>query len=931
MRIFITLFFVITTLIIEAQTTYNYDLNNTNIHFSPTPTGGGFSPQSNYATITKPLVAEPYPSNPQAGVIANTIHSGAGNINNVFFGGDLPAAGSGLGATAIPIFTKQTFSQTDFPIYLECNFYNSVHVPLYNESYIIIMPSNYQYFASPTTYVPPQTTQREGFLFGGYPQNLRIYDHGSTTQSTVVTQNPHNFASNGNWYNMKIILDEINGDLIIRNAKINNQDVIVNHNLGQISWLSSYRLGIAVDDLAEGFQIITDYSDLVADFEINDTTICVGECVDLTDLTTTSYCTNCNTFQWSIPDAVTTTSSQQNPNNICFQNSGTFPITLIASNNVETDTITKMITVLPSPNVNLGNDTILCNNQTLTLDATTPNTVSYLWSNNSTNSTLTVNSIGTYSVEVFDGNCSDYDTIIVDVPPILTVDLGNDTTLCVGEILTFDVTQPTANYLWQDGSTNSSFTITQAGTYFVTLSNACQTISDTIEVQYLQSQLQVDLGNDTVLCTGQSLILDVTNVTATDYLWQDGSTNSTFTVTQSGMYFVAVSDTCMTIMDTINVVITGDLPIIDLGNDTTLCQGDTLSLNAFSPIANTYLWNDGSTNSSLIVYTGGLFFAEATNNCGTTSDTINIQLLISELDLELGNDTTLCNGDILTFDVFEPTAIAYLWQDSSTNSTFEITQSGMYRVSVSDVCKTVTDSIFIEYITLEVDLGNDTAICEGRSFLLDVLHPNAESYLWHNGSTNPYFSVENEGQIYVTLENHCEVVSDTINVIVSSPAPLVPNLGNDQVLCPGQTVVLDATTENALNYVWQDSTEGVLYFVTEPGVYEVTVSNACLSRTEDIEFTADACCNLFVPDAFTPNEDGNNDIFYAYTNCEVSDFSMMIFDRWGGKLFETTDINQGWNGMKNGQILNNGVYVYMISFNDGFAVRKKEGSLTLIR
>lgn len=791
MRIFITLIlWLIVTSIIQAQTTINYDLNNTNIHFSPTPTGGGFSPQSNYTIITKPLVAEPYAINPQAGVNAATIYSPAGNVNNVFFGGDLLTI-SGTGSSAIPIFTKQIFSQSDFPIYLECNFYSRSSSPLYNESYLFIVPSNYQYFASPTTYTPQQTTQREGILFGGHPNNLRIVDHKSTTQASVFTNYPHSFTTYGNWYNQKMILDYVNGNLIVRSATIDNNNVMTNVNLGAYTWLNSIRLGIAVDDMAEGFEIISDYSDLIVDFEVSDTTICAGECVDLTDLSTTSFCTNCNAFQWLVPDAATTTSTQQNPNNICFQNSGTFPITLIVSNSVESDTITKMITVLPSPNVDLGNDTILCNNQTVTLDATIPNAVSYLWSNNSTNSTLTVTTIGNYSVEVFDGNCSDYDTIFINV--------------------------------------------------------------------------------------------------------------------------------------------TGDFPIVNLGNDTTLCQGDTLLLDAFSPIANSYLWNDSSTNTTLAVTTGGQFIAEATNNCGTTSDTIDIQLLISELEINLGNDTTLCDGDLLTLNVFEPTVISYLWQDNSTNPTYEVTQSGTYQVTVSDVCETVTDSIFIEYITLEVNLGNDTAICEGRSFMLDVSHTNAENYVWHDGSTNSYFGVQSEGLIYVTLENHCEIVSDTMQVTVSTATPLVPNLGENQTLCPGQTIVLDATTENALNYIWQDSTENVLYFVTEPGIYKVTVSNACLSISDEIEFMAGACCNLFVPNVFTPNNDGNNDTFHAYTNCEVTGFSMMIFDRWGGKLFETRDINQGWDGMKDGQLLNNGVYVYMISFYDGFSNRNKEGSVTLIR
>jgi gliding motility-associated-like protein len=927
------LFYIIFLMISQflfAQTTINYALNNTNIYIAPTPTGGGFAPQSNYAATTKPLLAESYPTNFQPGVNSGTIHAGAGNINNVLFGGDLPSTGVAYGTSAVPVFTTQTFNQSDFPIYLECNFYSENGLALYNESYLTITPSNYQYFASPTTYVPQQTAQREGILFGGNPLDLKIFDHKSSTQATVVQSNPHNFASNGSWYNMKIILDEANGNLIIRSAKINNQSVITNQNLGQVTWLNSYRLGIAVDDLAEGFQFTTNYSTLIADFQMSDTSICVGECINLTNMSTTSFCTNCNTYQWSFTGANTVGSTQQNPTNICFPNAGTYPITLTVNNSVETETITKMITVKPLPLVNLGSDTILCNNQSLTLDATLAN-ATYLWSNNSTNATLNVNNTGTYWVAATVNNCTARDTISVTSPPILTLELGNDTTLCSGETIFLDAIQPNVNYFWQDGSMNPTFNVTQVGNYFVSISNVCEVLSDTIAIQFTSTQLQVNLGNDIVLCIGESLILDVTNSTAESYLWQDGSTNSTFNLTQSGIYFVAVSDTCVTIMDTINVIFTGDFPMPNLGNDTVLCQGDELILDGFSPIANTYLWNDGSTNSTLTVNSGGQYIVTATNNCGSTNDTINIQLIISELAIDLGNDTTLCNGDDLLLDAFNTTALSYEWQDGSTNDNFLVIQTGVYKVTATDFCTVLSDSIAIEYLNLNIDLGNDTAICEGQIILLDAYHPNAENYTWQNGSKNSYFAIKEAGQYFVIVENHCETVSDTIEVTVSLQTPLVPNLGLNRFLCPGAMEILDASTENALTYVWQDSTEGAIYIVTEPGIYEVTISNACLSLTDDIEFTADACCNLFLPDAFTPNDDGINDIFYAFTNCQVNDFSMMIYDRWGGKLFETTDINTGWDGTTSGQTLNTGVYVYVLSFNDGFSTRKSEGSFTLIR
>lgn len=930
MKFYLTIILGMVSYALNAQLTHYIVLVDANIHTAPTPTGGGFAPQSNYSVTTKTLVAEPYPSNFQPEVNASTIHPGAGNIPNVLFGGDLPSAGTGYGAFAVPIHTTQIYDQSHFPIMLESNFYNENSNSLYNESYLSIVPSNYQYFASPTTHVPAQTAQREGFLFGGPPSDLKVFDHQSATQPSIVYSNPHSFATTGSWYNMKVMLDEFNGDLIIRWVKINNQIVISNQNLGQVAWLNSFRLGLAVDDLADMFIFSTQYSTLDVGFEMNDTIICVGECISLTDTSTTEYCTNCNTYQWTFPGADSTTSTQQHPSNICYSNPGTYPVHLTVTNNAETKSTVKLITVKPLPEVNLGNDTILCNNQPLTLDATLPN-ATYLWSDNSTNPTLNVNAIGIHWVETTVDDCTARDSILVNPQPIISLALGNDTTVCPNEPIFLEATQPNVDYLWQDGSTDSTFTTTQEGNYFVTISNVCEILSDTIEVTFTATELVVDLGIDTVLCVGETLVLDVANPTAESYLWQDGSTSSSFTITQSGMYFVAVSDTCVTVMDTINVIITGNFPVPNLGIDTVLCEGLELTLDAFSPIANTYLWNDNSTNSTLTIDTGGQFIATATNNCGSRSDTINIELLISELAVDLGNDTTLCNGDVLLLQAFDPTALSYEWQDGSTNSTFMVSQSGTYQVTLHDFCTSISDSILIEYIILDLDLGNDTAICQGRSFQLDVFHPKAANYTWHDGSTNSSFTPREAGTVYVTIDNHCESISDSMEVIVSSPVPLIPNLGHNQVLCPGATQILDATIENALTYIWQDSTEGPIYVVTEPGIYQVTVSNACISLMDEIEFTADACCNMFLPDAFTPNNDGKNDTFNAFTNCHVSDFSMMIFDRWGSKVFESTDIDNGWDGIVRGEAMCTGVYIWILQFNDGFTVRKKEGSVTLIR
>ena len=162
--------------------------------------------------------------------------------------------------------------------------------------------------------------------------------------------------------------------------------------------------------------------------------------------------------------------------------------------------------------------------------------------------------------------------------------------------------------------------------------------SDTLTqiVNIIQGPI-INLGNDTTLCLGQLLNLDATNTTAT-YLWQDNSINPTFIATQPGQYWVEVSliNGCVN-NDTINVIY-DSIPIINLGNDTTtICDDTTLTLNALSP-SSTYLWQDGSTDSVLLASLPNTYWVQVTNNCGTSSDTIEVFTIDCDT---LTNDTTI--------------------------------------------------------------------------------------------------------------------------------------------------------------------------------------------------------------------------------------------------------------------------------------------------
>ncbi|MFK8039571.1 MAG: PKD domain-containing protein, partial [Crocinitomicaceae bacterium] len=226
----------------------------------------------------------------------------------------------------------------------------------------------------------------------------------------------------------------------------------------------------------------------------------------------------------------------------------TYSVTLTKNGCSSTD---QMIASYISPaSVDLGVDQTICQGNTVNLDVTSPS-ATYLWSNGSTNPIMSISQSGIYSVELNHYCGMVKDTIEVIVNALPTVNLGNDTTLCNGETLALDATELGATYSWQDGSTNPTYSINQAGTYSVTLTKSGCLSTDQIEVNY--STLSVELGNNIILCEGETTNLNVQSTPNTSYLWQDGSQLSSFLVTIPGIYSVTLNEAGCSVSDFIEV------------------------------------------------------------------------------------------------------------------------------------------------------------------------------------------------------------------------------------------------------------------------------------------------------------------------------------------------------------------------------------------
>ncbi|HEU4718066.1 MAG TPA: T9SS type A sorting domain-containing protein, partial [Bacteroidia bacterium] len=258
---------------------------------------------------------------------------------------------------------------------------------------------------------------------------------------------------------------------------------------------------------------------------------------------------------------------------------------------------TVVLNINPLPVISLGNDTAVCSGNMITFDAMNAGS-SYLWNDGSTTQTLMTGTAGTYFVDVTDVNgCSNSDTIMLGVNPLPVVNLGNDTAICSGSMITFDAMNAGSSYLWSDSSTAQTLMTGMAGTYYVDVTdmNGCSS-SDTVMLS-VNAIPVVNLGNDTAFCAGNMLTLDALNAGST-YMWSDASTNQTLDVTTSGNYFVDVTDTSgCSASDTIMVTVNALPTVTSSATSTNVCFDDANVSLTGTPAGGTFSGN-GVTGSS---------------------------------------------------------------------------------------------------------------------------------------------------------------------------------------------------------------------------------------------------------------------------------------------------------------------------------------------
>lgn len=404
-----------------------------------------------------------------------------------------------------------------------------------------------------------------------------------------------------------------------------------------------------------------------------------------------------------------------------------------------------------------------------------------------------------------------------DPTPLLF--LADTVLACNGDDVELGLNILLQNPLWSTGETTDSITVSSTGLVWVTGMMSNCLVSDTVLVEFTATP-NVDLGADTTVCG--ELILE-TGYPGYEALWNTADTTSQIVVTQTGMYSVSLSGACGTFTDDVVVTVTSP-PNVSLLADTVMaCNGENVLLFP-NVMLEDPLWETGETTDTISVGFGGqVWISGAIGGC-MVSDTVWIELAQGPT-LNFAADTMACGNLILEADYPE---YDVLWSTGQTTDQIEITQSGIYSVTLTGACGSITSDIAVTIATQPI------ADFLTRSKPVEFLNPNvqfvnesfgASSYEWHFGDGD------------ISYDENPEHAYDTSGIYLV------------MLITFGESGCIDTTY----------------------GYIEV-----------DPFFT------FYVPNAFTPDGDGLNDTWGAHgLNFEHESFELEIFDRWGGLMWRT--------------------------------------------
>lgn len=455
---------------------------------------------------------------------------------------------------------------------------------------------------------------------------------------------------------------------------------------------------------------------------INNSPVCEGDSIKLGS----TY--GGATFNWFGPGTYTNTGGSVIRPNATTAMSGTYTVVSTANGCVDTTNLNVVVVTKPAPL--LTNNSPVCAGDSIKLSASY-GSATFTWSGpggynytgaNVIRPNATSSMAGKYTIVTVLGVCRDTSNLTVVVNPTPVVNITGNINICDGDSLHLKSTSSPAassySWNWPGGSSvqqNIDIANAVAGTYMVKASNGNCIGKDSVNVQV--TQMNVDLGKDQNLCNVNLPVLSP-GIAGASYLWQDGSTASTFAVPGSGKYYVTVTLNGCKRSDTVNIkaLYVG----VDIGDDTSLCEGDTLKLSAQDGF-DKYAWSTGTTGKSIVIKEQGRYWVRVLKDYCDAFDTVNVSYLDGRLYLP--EDTTLCNGEIIQLEVASIDGSEYRWQDGAGGNKYTVEKGGYYWVNATNQCGSFGDTVWVEYEECNCKPVVPTAFSPNGDDRNDYLHP----------------------------------------------------------------------------------------------------------------------------------------------------------------------------------------------------------------
>lgn len=473
---------------------------------------------------------------------------------------------------------------------------------------------------------------------------------------------------------------------------------------------------------------------------------------------------------------------------------------------------------------------------------------------------------------------------------------------------------------------NGSIVIQQPGVYVISYLARRSCLSDSVQkVVVVRPQPTANLGADTVLCGASSMSLTAAGTNGAT--WWNGSTAQSVQVSNSGTYWVTITDGLCVGVDSINVDFRA-VPVF--GADTLLhgCEGNPLTIGANTSGAGHWAWNTGDTTCTLEVINSGTYSLVRTLDDCQFERTIRVDFQAAPSP-HLPPVHYLCDGAGL--ELSTQVKCDYLqWSTGETGNSITVSQAGQYSVKAFVNGCVGESSTEVRILALPtVELPKAIHGCEGEALRLNpVLGPAVETVLWSDGSMDASTSVIEPGIYSVQVSNGCGVAEASVVVEMSAKPEL--DLGSDRSLCREKEILLSAPRGD-YTYSWSDGSAGPQLRISKPGTYSLTLQNACGIASDVVVVSGLEQPTTQIPNVFTPNGDGINDLFL--TGVTEQGYSLSVMDRWGKTVFSSQNHSDGWDGRLNdGSQAPEGAYYYAVSYRSCEGASSEEtGSVTLMR